>query len=72
MKGNWKRKPVPKGGDQSPLFVGKSESNTSTRVRQSTKCSSRANGKHFSTMCFVCAKGRTIDDDVCRFDGEYK
>jgi hypothetical protein len=40
-------------------------------VRQLTKCPSQASTKNFSTMCFVCAKGRLVkaDEDVCRFEG---
>jgi hypothetical protein len=48
--------------------------NTMGVIRQHGKCSNRANTKQFPTMCCVCAKGRSMKEDVdmCRFEGRSK
>jgi hypothetical protein len=72
MKGMTKKKSrqiEDKGGLSLP--TGDDSVVSDSTVRQLTKCSSRASTKNFSTMCFVCAKGRLVkaDEDVCRFEG---
>jgi hypothetical protein len=53
--------------------TSKLESTTDGIIRQHGRCLLRANTKQFSTMCFVCTKGRSSsskeDQDMCRFEG---
>jgi hypothetical protein len=44
-------------------------STTDGMIRQQGKCLTRANSKQFPTMCFVCTKGRSSKEDMCRFEG---